>query len=151
MTIDSELSSGQLYMPSKSCPLVSSQGRTVLDKRRPYLWLPDRFDGKPVFLKGTESIKNLDLCLDGADFAEEVKHYVPYFREKVRVTAGMTASSSSSASPPDKEAGMSSTQGAASHGAAGTSGTTTTSEAARLENRWPQRGSNKNTTSLSPP
>ena len=60
-----------MYSPSATCPLVSSQGRTVLDLGRPYLWIPSRWGGRPIFLDSEEAILKLEIDESKAEIAAE--------------------------------------------------------------------------------
>ena len=105
ITVSGALGEGQMFTPSKNCPLVSSQGRTVLDQGKVYIWHGDMHGGSPFFVDPADVDIKIKRGARSVHVAAEVQHYVPYFDEQVTLSAGMAAltsssSSSSSRSPP---------------------------------------------------
>ncbi|MCP4861767.1 MAG: hypothetical protein GY902_11035, partial [Planctomycetes bacterium] len=88
--VQSDLTGSEnLYLLSKSCPLVSSQGQTVLKERKPYVWHPDLNDGKPMFFTDPAAVEITIKDHSKVHSASRVTNYTPYFVETISFSNGM--------------------------------------------------------------
>ncbi|MCP4860272.1 MAG: hypothetical protein GY902_03405, partial [Planctomycetes bacterium] len=95
--------SENLYLLSKTCPLVSSQGQTVLKERKPYIWHPDLNDGKPMFFADASAVEIKIKDQSKVQSATRVTNYTPYFLEQITFSNGMVGEAEDDAGAVDED------------------------------------------------
>ena len=78
-----------MYLLSKTCPLVSSQGQTVLKECKPYVWRRQMNGGKPILFEDEGAVETRILDPTKAHGASRVTNFTPYFKEQMTFSVGM--------------------------------------------------------------
>ena len=90
-TIKSDVTGEQQCYDLERCDVsVFSQGKTVYDTGKCYIWHPTMFDGKPFYVPAEKVIIQLKKNAN-PDVACRVKHCVPEFEETIELLPALTA------------------------------------------------------------